>query len=165
VSATALVAVDGAWLATLGLGAVVMRREAALLRERVRLSGAAVGDGLEVGAAAPAPFVRRDGVVLFLFGDCDPCHEVAAHVEHVARADRIAPVVVDGGTPGASATVLELLPPTVPAIVGGRADALRASFRVTSGPLAFVVRHGMIRAKTYVHEPRDLVELAERGSG
>ena len=148
------------WLALLALGLLVVRRELSILQSRVAASGNAPADGLAIGAVAPHfPGVRRDDVILFFFGDCAPCHELAEQVAGSADPQQFACVVSDGTLPGSSAGVRELLPASARAIAGDEAVAIRQRYKIRSGPFGVSVSGGLVVAKGVLRNVGDLEHL------
>jgi hypothetical protein len=146
---TALFVVCAFWLLLLGFGLLVVRRELFILQDRVAVSGAAPADGLAVGALAPHfPGLRSNDVVLFFFGDCEPCHEVAAEV-----------------APGSSAGFARLLPPDARVLTGDEAAAVRQRYQVHSGPFGVAVSGGLVVAKGVLRYPDDLERLHRAAYG
>jgi hypothetical protein len=163
---TALFVVCAFWLLLLGFGLLVVRRELFILQDRVAVSGAAPADGLAVGALAPQfPGLRSNDVVLFFFGDCEPCHEVAAEVARRGDAAAFACVVSDGTMPGSSAGFARLLPPDARVLTGDEAAAVRQRYQVHSGPFGVAVSGGLVVAKGVLRYPDDLERLHRAAYG
>ncbi|QFY09120.1 hypothetical protein GBF35_22805 [Nonomuraea phyllanthi] len=157
---TGLTIVALVWLVLLGFGLLVVRRELSILQSRVAASGNAPADGLAIGAIAPHfPGVRRDDVILFFFGDCAPCHELAEEVAASADPQQYACVVSDGTLPGSSASVRQLLPDDARAIAGEEAAAIRQRYKIRSGPFGVSVSGGLVVAKGVLRNVGDLEHL------
>ncbi|MEV4617405.1 hypothetical protein AB0J74_01655 [Asanoa sp. NPDC049573] len=162
----ALLAVDAVWLVLLGLGALVIRRELQLLQDRLADIGTAPMDGIAVGSFAPrTPGLGRDDVVLFLFGDCEPCHDAAEMVSRSLVPGRFLCVVNDGTVPGSAASVLALLPSGVRTVTGDLAKTARERFQVHSAPFGVTVVDGLVAAKGTLRNPDDLDRLAHLANG
>lgn len=146
------------WLVVVGAGALILRRELGLMRGRVAFAGTAISDGLEVGAPAPASYARRSRLLLFLFGDCAPCHEVVQTLD-VSRPDLLEAVALDGAQNGAAESLRSGIGSRVSLIEGADAEKLRSAFAVTSGPLAIAVTDGIVTGKGYIRRPADLEML------
>ncbi|GGO66683.1 hypothetical protein [Nonomuraea cavernae] len=154
------------WLLLLSFGLLVVRRELSILQDRVAVSGAAPADGLAIGALAPRfPGLRADDVVLFFFGDCAPCHELATEVARSADPGRYACVVSDGAMPGSAAGVRALLPADARALVGEEAAAVRQRYKVHSGPFGVAVSDGLVVSKGVLRYAEDLEQLRRAGYG
>ncbi|WP_214416055.1 hypothetical protein [Sphaerisporangium fuscum] len=154
------------WLILVGLGLLVVRRELAILQDRVANSGAAPADGLAVGAVAPRfPGMREDDVVLFFFGDCEPCHEVAEEVARSADPSRFACVVSDGTLEGSSTGFGELLPAQARVLTGDEATSVRERYKVRSGPFGVAVSGGLVVAKGVLRYADDLEHLRRAAYG
>ncbi|MEV6862875.1 hypothetical protein AB0M44_17975 [Streptosporangium subroseum] len=148
------------WLFLLGIGLLVVRRELSLLQDRVTASGSAAADGLAIGAPAPRfPGMRPDDVILFFFGDCAPCHELATEVARSADPYRFASVVSDGTMPDSASSVRELLADDARAMVGDEAAAVRQQYKVHSGPFGVAVSGGLVVAKGVLRHAEDLEHL------
>lgn len=159
-SYTALFVVASVWLLLLALGLLVVRRELSILQDRVAVSGAAPADGLAVGALAPQfPGMRPDDVVLFFFGDCEPCHEVATEVARSADPGGFACVVSDGTMAGSSAGFRQILPENARVLTGDEAAAVRDRYKVHSGPFGVAVSNGLVVAKGILRYAADLEHL------
>lgn len=159
-SYTALFVVASGWLLLLALGLLVVRRELSILQDRVAVSGAAPADGLAVGALAPQfPGMRSDDVVLFFFGDCEPCHEVATEVARSADPGGFACVVSDGTMAGSSAGFRQILPEDARVLTGDEAAAVRDRYKVHSGPFGVAVSRGLVVAKGILRYADDLEHL------
>jgi hypothetical protein len=163
---TALMVLCLCWLILLALGYLVVRRELSILQDRVAVSGAAPADGLAVGALAPQfPGRRPDDVVLFFFGDCEPCHEVAAEVARFADLKRFFCVISDGTMAGSSAGFRELLPENARVLTGEEATAVRERYKVRSGPFGVAVSEGLVVAKGVLRYADDLDHLRRAAYG
>lgn len=156
-----LLAVVAAWLALLAFGALVVRRELGLLQERLATIGTAATDGAAVGSFAPrVPQMRRDDVLLFLFGDCAPCHEVATEVGRTLDPRRFLCVLNDGTVAGSAASVTRFLPAGARTVVGAPAQRAREELKVNSAPFGIAVVAGLITAKGTIRHAGDLAQLA-----
>jgi hypothetical protein len=148
------------WLLLLAFGLLVVRRELSILQSRVAASGDAPADGLAIGAIAPQfPGLRGDDVILFFFGDCAPCHELAEAVAASPDPRQFACLVSDGTLPGSSAGVRDLLPADARAIAGDEAAAVRLRYKVRSGPFGVSVSGGLVVAKGVLRNTGDLEHL------
>ncbi|TMR93145.1 hypothetical protein [Nonomuraea basaltis] len=165
-SYTALLVVSSVWLLLLTLGLLIVRRELSILQDRVAVSGAAPADGLAVGALAPPfPGLRPDDVVLFFFGDCEPCHEVATQVAGSAEPGAFACVVSDGTMAGSSAGFARILPDDARVLTGDEAGAVRERYKVHSGPFGVAVSNGLVVAKGVLRSADDLEHLHRAAYG
>jgi hypothetical protein len=163
---TALLAVSSVWLLVLALGLLVVRRELAILQDRVAVSGDTPADGLAVGAPAPQfPGLRPDDVVLFFFGDCEPCHEVATELSRFADPGAFACVVSDGTLAGSSAGFRPILPEDARVLTGDEAGAVRERYKVHSGPFGVAVSGGLVVAKGVLRYADDLDHLHRAAYG
>ncbi|MEV1167892.1 hypothetical protein [Nonomuraea sp. NPDC049784] len=163
---TALLVVSFVWLLILALGLLVVRRELSILQDRVAVSGAAPADGLAVGALAPQfPGLRSDDVVLFFFGDCEPCHEVATEVARSADPGGFACVVSDGTMAGSSTGFARILPEDARVLTGDEAGAVRERYKVHSGPFGVAVSDGLVVAKGVLRYADDLERLHHAAYG
>lgn len=82
-----LLAINGAVLIVLGLGALVLRRELGLLFRRVRTAGPSVPEALEVGSAVPRVVKPYDGrPLVFFYPRCAPCHDIARELGRLPPA-------------------------------------------------------------------------------
>lgn len=163
---TALLVLCSVWLLLLGLGLLVVRRELSILQDRVAVSGAAPADGLAVGALAPHfPGLRSDDVVLFFFGDCEPCHEMAGEVAKSADPGVFACVVSDGTMPGSSAGLARMLPQDARVLSGDAAATVRERFKVRSGPFGVAVADRLVVAKGVLRHAGDVDRLRHAAHG
>jgi hypothetical protein len=147
-----LLLVDAVWLTLLGFGAVVIHREIGIISARLAAAGTIVPDGLELGVAVPrGAGVGRDQVLLFLFGDCAPCHQIARQLASVSRPDRICAVVkASPQGPETADDLIGALPAPVARLDAGTAERCTALFQVRSAPLGIAVRDGIVVAKSYL---------------
>lgn len=152
------------WFVALGLITLVVWRELLVLRARVSLYCAAVVDGLELGEAVRGnPGLPDPVVVAFLFGDCEPCHDVAREVARsVPPSPHLVFVVNDGQAAGSGEGLARTLAGHR-AYVGDEARALTDRLRVRSGPLALSIRGGLVRGKGYLRGAADLVAMGAVG--
>ncbi|GAA4230955.1 hypothetical protein FHR32_005730 [Streptosporangium album] len=163
---TGLIIASLAWMLLLSVGLLVVRRELSILQDRVAASGAAPADGLAIGALAPRfPGLRPDDVVLFFFGDCAPCHEMAAEVAGSADPREFACVISDGTLAGSGAGVRELLPGDARALVGDEATTVRERYKVRSGPFGVALSEGLVVGKGVLRHPGDLEHLRRAAHG
>jgi hypothetical protein len=161
-----LLVVAAVWLALLGFGALVIRRELQLLQDRVRSIGRTPMDGLAVGSFAPrVPGLARDDVVLFLFGDCAPCHEIVDTLGRSLWPDRFLCVVNDGTIPGSDESVLANLPGEVRRVSGSDARAALERFQVHSAPFGVAVVGGLVVAKGTLRDASELDVLLHAVDG
>jgi|GEM_PF-4441698 len=163
---TGLIIASGVWMLFLGLGLLVVWRELSILRDRVAVSGAAPADGLAIGAPAPRfPGMRPDDVVLFFFGDCEPCHEVATEVARSTDPRQFACVVSDGTLKGSAAGFARLLPDDARVLGGDEATAVRERYMVHSGPFGVALSGGLVVGKGVLRDPDDLEHLRRAAYG
>jgi hypothetical protein len=146
----------GVWVILLGFGTVVVWRELLVLRARVVRYGVAVTDGPDVGGIARRQEgVPRTGVVIFVFGDCGPCHELAAGLGDPADWPGVGFVVGDGAEPGSSVALSELAA-RFPVVTGPAAAEVALAWRVNSGPLGLAIRDDVVQAKGYLRHADDV---------
>jgi hypothetical protein len=162
----AILIFDGSLLACLAFGALVARRELTLLQRRVAMAGAAVSDALEIGA--PVPRVAdpaRDRVLLFMYAQCDPCHEIARQLDRIVHRSRVEVVLTNpGGDEAAERLLRTSLPEGVSCVAGERAERIAEALLVRSSPLGVAVREGLVVAKGYVRTLPDVQFLAEQAA-
>lgn len=157
----ALLTAVAVWLALLGVGALVVRRELELLTDRVNSIGRTPMDGLAVGAFAPrVPGLGRDDVVLFLFGDCASCHEVIDSVRHSLLPELFLCIVNDGTVPGSADSLVTSLPAGVRRVGGTDARAALERFQVHSAPFGVALVDGLVAAKGTLRDTAELDRLA-----
>lgn len=163
---TALFVVCAVWLILLLLGLLVVRRELSILQDRVAVSGNALTDGLAVGAVAPPfPGLRDNDVVMFFFGDCEPCHEVATEVARSADPAGFACVVSDGTMPGSAEGFRRILHADSRALIGAEGAAVRERYKVHSGPFGVAVSGGLVVAKGVLRYADDIEQLYHAAYG
>ncbi|WP_214316807.1 hypothetical protein [Nonomuraea sediminis] len=161
-----LLLVSLAWLILLSIGLLVVRRELAILADRVAATGSAPADGIAIGSPAPRfAGLRPDDVVLFFFGDCAPCHEMAQEVGRSGEAAEYACVVSDGTVPDSGAGVAGMLPAQARVLTGASAADVRGRYRVHSGPFGVAVSGGLVVAKGILRHPGDLEDLRRMAQG
>jgi hypothetical protein len=157
-----LLAADAVWLGLLGVGALALRRELGLMRQRVSMIGDVVTDGPEPGAPVPrGPGMRQDRLLLFLSGDCEPCHEVVGRLVGISRPDAVHVVIRDGAVPNGAALLVESLPGSVHLITGEDAERLVEAYGIQTAPTAIATAAGVVRAKGYLRGREDLELLLE----
>ena len=162
----ALLVVAAVWLALLGFGALVIHRELQLLQDRVSSIGRTPMDGLAVGSFAPrVPGLARDDVVLFLFGDCAPCHDVVDALGRNLWPDRFLCVVNDGTVPGSGESVLANLPDGVRRVSGADARSALERYQVHSAPFGVAVAGGLVVAKGTLRDADELDVLLHAVDG
>ena len=158
-----LAIVDVAWLVLLIFGAIVLRREVAIIERRLLVAGRAVPDGPEVGSPVPrSPDRRKNRVLVFLYADCEPCHDLIPAFQSLSRPDLVEVVIGDSRDTRGGRRVIEAAsfrPLTV--ISADEAERLARVFRVHSAPLAVGTRNGLVVAKSYLRSTRDIERVVE----
>lgn len=155
-----IVVLASVWIAVLGSGTLVVHRELALLRSRVRIAGGGVPDGLEVGVFAPRPLRFGSAsrtVMVFLAGECPPCHAFIGRLGGLANDPRV--LVIIRGSGEEARALGEALPPGTRIVDGSEAEELVAAGRVHAEPFALAVEDGLVVGKGYVRDRRDVAAL------
>jgi len=161
-SSPVLLWLDAAWILGLAFVAIVVRREFPLVKALVEDGGGAVVDGPDVGSLLPrGTRATHDRVIVFLFGDCAPCHDVGGRLHRLPPRLNLEVVIGDGGIPGSSTSLRQLLPdrPAVSIRAGDAAERIRAALGVRSGPLAVVIRNNIVTAKGSLRDERDILRM------
>jgi hypothetical protein len=161
-----VVAVLGAaWLGVLTVVVVLLVRQLGLVTARLSYGPAAThADSLELGAAVPAvarfalpPGTIDLGYVVFLSGDCEPCHGFAETLDESLPEQTV--FVMTGDTRAASDLVDHI--PGEPAIVRDPlAREITEAFRVSATPLALKLREGVVSGRARLRNAQDLIALA-----
>jgi len=153
---------DAAWILGLAFLTIVVRREFALVKALVEDGGGAVVDGPDIGSLVPRAIREgHDRILVFLFGDCAPCHEVGGRLNRLPPRLRLEVVAGDGGIPGSSRSLQQLIPDrqTVTVRQGEAAEQIRRAMGVRSGPLAVVIRNNIVTAKGSLRDERDILRM------
>jgi len=148
---------EAGWLTMLALGYIVVRREVFILDARTKRYSDIVPDGLEIGAHVPKTAgVARADLFVFLFGDCDSCHELADDLNNLAEGIRLALVVGEGAAANGTDSLLRKLPKRFITYTGMTAQNLANAFRVHSGPLGIAMENDVVVAKGYLRHAQDV---------
>ena len=135
--------------------ALALRREELVLRERMRLVGAGMQVGVDVGHPAPRRLGRENQHLLFMDSDCHPCWELADRLR--GEGDAAGWTAVISGDEG---DALKLAFGVTTAVVTGlEAEHLARALKVVVKPIAVSIRGGTVRAVGLPYNIGDLRDL------
>jgi hypothetical protein len=170
---TTALGLAGIWLGILTVVVVLVVRQIALLTARLASTDGETflaNDGPLLDTTVPQealslfPALERGRLqLLLLSGNCRPCRELAVELDrqHFQSPNT---VVLASGRPELTDALVTLLPEGTRVLRDPEASGIARALHIQSTPFAVAVEDRVVVAKTYVHEPANLLQLVNGGT-
>lgn len=153
-----LMGLVGVWATALLVCTLAVRRETAIVLNRLKNRRVPVRDGLNPGTVVPRRLydpIPEESTLLFLSASCPPCHELINRIGS-ALDERVTVILKDESEESLGDNIANRIPETVSLRRGAQAEAVRRMMQVDSEPLAIRVSDRIVVAKGYIRHVGDL---------